>query len=300
MKALCIGKTEFNITLQLDKYPTEGFIQEIRKNIESGGGSVFSAASLLAKWHEDAYLCGVIGYDSYSEQLKKELTSLGVKIDFLETDYENKNSYNYIILNKENNSKTVLKNALDLSPIKKSDYSSITTDLIILDGYEYNTAIKTLKYMPNAISILDANRVNKEVIDLCGKVKFIVCSKEFAEEVSGIKIESDNTKTIVSLYESLKKKFYKQEIIVTLKEQGVLYSNENHIKILPALKVDVEDNTGAGDIFLGAFAYQLIKTNNIENSVKFANIAAGLSVKSLGVNNSYPELEEVNTYYEQI
>ena len=68
---------------------------------------------------------------------------------------------------------------------------------------------------------------------------------------------------------------------------------------MPALKVNVKDTTGAGDIFHGAFAYQYMKTKNVEDAVKFANITAGLSTQSVGVKNSYPKLDEVMKYYEQ-
>ena len=159
--------------------------------------------------------------------------------------------------------------------------------------------MRTLKYMPNAVSILDAGRVNKNVLDLCTKVNFIICSKEFAEEVSGIKMADNDTSVIANIYQNLKQKFPKQEIVVTLEDKGALYSYENHIKILPALKVNVKDTTGAGDIFHGAFAYQYMKTKNVEDAVKFANITAGLSTQSVGVKNSYPKLDEVMKYYEQ-
>ena len=300
MKVLCIGHVAFDVTLEMSGYPVENTRNEINNIVENGGGTVANSACLLGKWKAEPYICGVVGYDSNSEKIKKEFNNFKVNMDFLETDYEKKTSVSYIILNPQTKSRTILSKKSDLAPIKKNDYNKIPIDMIMLDGFEYPTAIKTLKSCQTAVSILDAGRVTKEVLDLCSKVNFIICSKEFAEEVSGVKIVSGDTKTIADLYQALKKRFMKQEIIVTLEADGALYSVDGHIKLIPALKIDAKDTTGAGDIFHGAFAYQYLQTRNIEQSVKFANVAAGLSVRNVGSKNSFPELDEVKKYYEQV
>ena len=299
MKVLCIGHIAYDVTFEMNNFPSENTRNEVLNVVENGGGSTANCACLLSKWGIESYIWGVVGYDSNSEKIKKEFNNFKVNTDFLETDYEGTTSTSYIILNKSNASRTILSQKSELPSIKKNDYNSLAIDLIMFDGYEYATALKTLRTCTNSISILDAGRVNKEVLDLGSKVNFLICSKEFAEEVSGTKIDYNNTSTIASLYQNLKKRFPKQEIIVTLENKGALYSLNNQIKLIPALQVEAKDTTGAGDIFHGAFAYQYLKTKNIEQSVKFANIAAGLSVRNVGSKNSYPELEEVNKYYEQ-
>lgn len=300
MKVLCIGHITFDVTLEMTKYPEENTRNEIINVVETGGGSSANSACLLGKWGAEPYICGVIGYDANIEKIKKEFTDFKVNTDFLEVDYENKTSTSYIILNPEKKTRTILSKKSELSPIKKNDYNKIPIDMIMLDGYEYQTALKTLKTCPTAISILDAGKVNKEVLDLCSKVNFLICSKEFAEEVSGVKVVAGDTQSIAQLYQNLKKRFINQEIIVTLEENGALYAIDGHIKLIPALKLDAKDTTGAGDIFHGAFAYQYFQTKNIEQAVKFANITAGLSVQNVGSKNSFPELSAVQNYYEQV
>ncbi len=300
MKVLCIGHIAFDVTFEMATYPVENTRNEINNIVETGGGSSATAACLLGKWGFEPYICGVIGYDEYSEKIKKEFSNFKVNTDFLEIDYERKTSVSYILLNPVNKSRTILSKKSELSPIKKDDYNKIPIDMILLDGHEYQTSLKTLRTCQTATSILDAGRATKEVLDLCSKVNFIICSLEFAEEVSGIKIVPGDTKTIADLYQNLKKRFIKQEIIVTLEDQGALYAIDGHIKLIPALKLDAKDTTGAGDIFHGAFAYQYAQTKNIEQAVKFANVTAGLSVRNVGSKNSFPELDEVKKYYEQV
>ncbi len=300
MKALCIGHIAYDITLEMDSFPQENTRNDVINTYECGGGSTANCACLLAKWQEPSYICGVIGYDSYSEKIKREFTDFKVNLDYLEIDYEHKTSLSYIILNPHNGSRTIMRKKLDLAPVKRTDFTIINADVILLDGYEHQTALKALKSMPTAISILDAGRNSKDVLDLCNKVKIIICSKEFAEQITGIHPDKKDMNKVAAMFLEMKKRYPAQEVVITLEDEGAVYSYENHIKILPALKVVVKDSTGAGDIFHGAFAYQYYKTKDVEKAVKFANVAAGLSAQNIGVKNSFPELEEVNRYYEQL
>ncbi len=297
MKVLCVGHIAYDIALSLEDYPLENTRNKVVAVNESGGGCSATAACLLGKWGEQSYICGVVGYDAYSDKIKKEFNEFKVKTDYLETNYETKTALTYILLNKKRATRTILSQESKLPPLKKTDYN-IAADMIMLDGHEYEASLNILKNMPNALSMIDAGRVNKHVLDLCTKVNFIVCSKEFAEEVSGIKY-TDNA-SLSKIYLNLKSRFAKQEIVITLEDKGAIYSFENQIKLLPALKVTVADSTGAGDIFHGAFCYQYLKTRNIENAVKFANIAAGLSLSKVGTKNSIPQLSEVEKYYAQV
>lgn len=62
------------------------------------------------------------------------------------------------------------------------------------------------------------------------------------------------------------------------------------IKVQPPT-VEVVDITGAGDTFIAALAYKYLETNNIRDSVDFANKAAGITVQHFGTYA--PKLEEI-------
>lgn len=146
---------------------------------------------------------------------------------------------------------------------------------------------------PKAISIIDAGRPTEEIIKLSKRVNYLVCSKEFSEKVSNITM--DNNDNIVKLYNFMRKEF-NNEVIVTLEDKGCLYSLNNHIKIMPSLKVKAIDTTGAGDIFHGAFTYGIAKNWSLEMILKVANIAGALSVTKIGSKYSIPNKEEISRY----
>ncbi len=129
-------------------------------------------------------------------------------------------------------------------------------------------------------------------------VNYLVCSKEFAEDVTGIKIDYDNNQTIVDLYNKMKE-IFKNNIVVTLETKGSLYEYNNVIKIMPSIKVKAIDSTGAGDIFHGSFTYGIVKQLNFEKILKISNIAGALSVTRLGGRNSIFSLKEMKEAYNE-
>jgi len=66
--------------------------------------------------------------------------------------------------------------------------------------------------------------------------------------------------------------------IVTIGGQGCIYKGE----IFPVQKVDVKDNTGAGDTFLAGLAVKFCQTGDIKKSIEYANKCATYVVQKKG------------------
>ena len=78
--------------------------------------------------------------------------------------------------------------------------------------------------------------------------------------------------------------------VVTLGEKGAAYTDKNHSKVVrvSAPKVKAIDTTGAGDSFVGSFAFGLATGFEIEKAVKLGCACASDSVTKLGTQSSYP------------
>ena len=70
-------------------------------------------------------------------------------------------------------------------------------------------------------------------------------------------------------------------LIVTRGSKGA--SAIHHDIHVSSPSVEVVDVTGAGDTFLAALAYQYLDTGDIEQAIRFANIASAVTVQHLGV-----------------
>lgn len=299
MTILNIGKASYDITCPVDEYPIEGTKYLLNEKVESGGGTAANVAYLLGKWGETSYFAGVIGSDDYGTKLKKELEQVMVKTELIEVSYEVGTPVSVVLVNKKNGSRTRFDIVSNTQPnLKKYDYS-INPDVIFSDGKEYSATINALNKFPRAISIVDAGRVNRDLLELCKFVKYIVCSKGFAESVSGLKIDYNNSASLVNVYKKLKQKYPNNEIIVTLENMGAMYIVNGEIRVMPGIKTQVVDPSGAGDIFHGAFAYCMANGFDMEKAITYSNIAAGLSLNKMGGSPSIPMLKEVISYYNQ-
>ncbi|MDE5539640.1 MAG: hypothetical protein K2J20_04060, partial [Bacilli bacterium] len=187
MTILSIGKASYDITCPVEEYPVEGTKYFLSEKLEEGGGTAANVAFMVARWGEMSYYAGVVGADDYGSKIKKELEQATVRTEFMENSYEVGTPVSIVLVNKKNGTRTRFDVVGELQPqLKKYDYN-ITPDVIFSDGKEYAATVNALNKFPNAISVLDAGRVSKDLLELCKYVKYIVCSKGFAETVSGLK-----------------------------------------------------------------------------------------------------------------
>jgi bifunctional ADP-heptose synthase (sugar kinase/adenylyltransferase) len=73
--------------------------------------------------------------------------------------------------------------------------------------------------------------------------------------------------------------FYSDIIIHTMGAKGCEYKGE----IFPVTPVEVKDSSGAGDAFMAALVVKYVETNNIVQSIEFANKCASEVVTHRGV-----------------
>ena len=298
MKVLCIGHSSWDITVPVDDYPTENTKYRYSEKYAAGGGPASNAAYLLGKWGVDTVIATSIGSDDFGTKIKKEFQEVNVATEYIETSYEKDTSFSFILVNKKNGSRTVFNVATEHPPLKKLNYE-FTPDIIFTDGHDYGASQNALSKYPHAITVIDAGRVTQELLELCKYIKYIVCSKGFAETVTNLKFDFNNPQSLVNVYTKLQNKYPNANIVVTLEEHGALYQVDNQIKIMPGLKCNAVDTTGAGDIFHGAFVYGLANNFDMEKTITLANIAGGLSVQKMGSRLSVPNLSEVLDYYTQ-
>ena len=296
MKILCIGHSSWDITVPVDDYPIENTKYRYNEKYSAGGGPASNAAYLLGKWGVDTVIASTIGSDDFGTNIKKEYQDIHVNTDYIETSYEKDTSLSFILINKNNGSRTVFNVATEHPALKKLNYD-FTPDIIFTDGHDYGATQNAISKYQNAISVIDAGRITPELLELCKYIKYIVCSKGFAETVTGMKFDFNNPQSLVNIYTKLQNKYPNSNLTITLEEHGCLYTSGNEIKIMPGLKLTPVDTTGAGDIFHGAFTYGLANGFDMDKIVTFANIAAGLSVTKMGSRLSIPSLSEVMDYY---
>ena len=298
MKIMCIGNAAYDVTLPMNHFPIENKKVRVEKGrVECGGGSASNCAYLLAKWGMDTYFGGVVGDDYYGDKIIEEFEKIGVNTKYLERKKGAPTTASFIIANTSTGTRTILSDKYKKTTMTKREVDD-KFDVILLDGYERDFAIEVIKNNPKAIKIIDAGSLRENTVELAHMVDYIVCSKDFAEEFTKKKVDYSDMKTLIEIYEDMKKEF-SQKIVITLEDKGC-FTYDNGYKLVPSIKVTAVDSTGAGDIYHGAFTYCVANGYDIIKTMKMSNIAGALSVTKVGGRFSIFALDEVQKKYDEL
>jgi len=137
--------------------------------------------------------------------------------------------------------------------------------------------------------------------------------KEFIPEADILKISDEELEFITGTddIDKAKEELFGQGvklIVYTCGKDGAFVLNRKEKVYSPTVTTEARDTTGAGDGFIGSFLWKLhsmgISANDLEtlNSEKlkecadFSNRFCSLSVQKKGAIESYPTLDEVNSY----
>ncbi|SEK85511.1 ribokinase [Nonomuraea pusilla] len=86
-----------------------------------------------------------------------------------------------------------------------------------------------------------------------------------------------------------------EEVVITLGSEGALYGSRSGERLrVPALPVRAVDTTAAGDTFVGALAVARAEGLPPAEALRFASVAAALSVQREGASTSMPTRAEID------
>jgi len=148
--------------------------------------------------------------------------------------------------------------------IEPADVSKIDFDYDAIVISDYNKGFLT----PEDISYICDNHSNvfidtkKTLGDWASKAKFIKIND----------VEYKNSKQFLT-------KELSEKIIHTMGGLGCEYRGKRY----PTKKVEVKDLSGAGDTFISAFVVKFLETDDVGDSIKYANLCASKVVAQMGV-----------------
>ena len=290
MKYLAIGHTSFDITFQVDKFPVENTKQRVNKHIDCGGGPASNAGYLLALWGCDVAFQGVAGNDYYGKMIKAEFNSVGVDTTYLELVDNFNTDLSIILANITNASRTILTSKDDNVP-KCSIPNNNKYDVILVDGEEEEMSKKILLNNKEAIKIIDAGRFKPSTVNLCPYVDYLVCSKNFALDYTKLPYDG-SIESLIKIHQKLTNDF-RNTVVITLEDKGCFTKIDDTYKLIPSIKVESVDTTGAGDIFHGAFTYFITHGYTLEDTCRLSNLTGALSTLRVGGRYSMPKLDAV-------
>lgn len=294
-KITVIGSISTDFVATTAVRPEMGETVEGENFERSFGGKGANQAVAIGRLGGHVEMIGAVGEDSFGNELLSNLSANHVLNENVErvTDFPSgaavitlhKNDNAIIYVAGANNQMPHLKTDTVLDAIKQSDLIIIQNEMPqsqidqIIDYCQVN-AVKVL-YNP-----APARKLDRQLIE---KITYLTPNeKEFQDIFPELAIS-----------EGLEK--YPNKLFITLGSKGVIYHDGDKEVLVPAYKVSPVDTTGAGDTFNGAFGLALTKGLSIEQSVKFGNLAAALSIQKFGAQGGMPTMEEMkgSAWYEE-
>ena len=270
---ISIGNLSYNVNLFVNSYPIENQVSSIVKKTKSIGNNL-NIPIILSKYGLNVYHFSNIGNDIEGMEIINYLHSNKINTDYVNT-LNIKTNKRYIIRNNKNDSKTILKQRINIKYELRREINFIP-DYIYTDTYQ----VDILKYLKNRYNnvklITSLNEISTEVLNTCVISDYIVIPVKYAQILTNVKFDITNKKSIIDLYLKTKKLF-SGKIVIYIEYIGCLYENNNIISIIPKLGDKKLVLKNSYDIFVATFIYCISKQYTLDKSLKISTISKFLS-----------------------
>jgi D-beta-D-heptose 7-phosphate kinase / D-beta-D-heptose 1-phosphate adenosyltransferase len=268
-----------------------------------GAGNVINNLKTLGA---DVDFISVIGDCKNSIEIKNLFNQISVNTKFLFTQNERITSKkSRVISSQQQVLRYDIENAEEIS--NKSQKLIIETFKKIIKNYQivllsdYGKGVLTRKITKSIISLAKKNK-KRVLVDPKGsdyskyEGSFLLTPNiKEASEATNIKILNDNSLKKSAI--QLKSDCNLEHSLITLSDRGVAIYDEK-FRIYPTVAREVFDVTGAGDTILAALGLALALDYEIDEAVKFANLAAGVVIGKIG--SATATLNEIDEYESSI
>jgi len=272
---------------------------ESESTVLGGAGNVINNLNALGA---EVDILSVIGECSVSEELKELLRNINIDTQYLITQKDRITSKKSRVIAAQQQVVRFDREIID----EINNNSQITILNIfkkIIKNYEvillsdYGKGLLTFDLSQSLISVANENNI-KVLVDPKGfnysKYKgayLLTPNKKEAIEATNIIIKDQESLT--NAIRLLKDQCNLEVSLITLSDQGVAIF-DNELRIHPTVAIEVFDVTGAGDTILASLGYALACKKNIDEAVKFANLASGVVVGKIG--SATATLNEIINY----
>ncbi|MCY7196145.1 ribokinase [Streptococcus dysgalactiae] len=291
-KIVIVGSISMDLVMKTNRIAQEGetvFGDSFAMVSGGKGANQAVAVGRLAAQKDQINMLGAVGEDSFGHLLLQNLADNGLNVDFVGTVPSSSGIAQITIFNHDNRIIYCpgANGEVDTTLWEKEWDLLEAADLVILQNeipHQANLGIaqfchdKGIKVLYNPAP---ARETDKEMLDL---VTYFTPNQHEVQELFPDK-ELD---TILEAYPN--------RLIVTLGTKGSTYFDGQVIQLIPAIKTEAIDTTGAGDTFNGAFGFAVSKGLDMRESLKFATLASHLSVQQFGAQGGMPTLSEMKEH----
>jgi ribokinase len=288
-----VGSAMIDLTAYAKVIPAPGQTLEGDLFTTGFGGKGANQAVIAAHCGAQVHFVGKLGNDLFGNSIAENFKKLGIGSQFLErSDTPNGVAHIWVDANGENRI-VIIPGANHEIEVKKAVQAiESIPDLAVVVAQceikqEVTLAAFTAAKKRGCVTILNPAPYQPLSSELLEVTDWIIPNETEFKELHGQAPSND---------EVLKSFRPGRNSIVTLGSEGaVLIASNGNLTRVSAPKVNAVDTTGAGDAFVGVFAFGLASGKSPEDAMKLGIKVASLSVTRKGAQSSYPSQAEIET-----
>jgi len=280
-------------------YPAFDTKVRLREHMQAAGGQTASAMTALQRLGMRTAYAGRFGSDAEGQFGFAALKAEGVNMDFAEVVEGARNQVAFILIDEPSGERTViwdrderLAYTADEAPV----WIAARGRVLHLDAHDPRACVPLAQAARRAGTIVsaDIDNIYEGLPELLPLIDVLISSKEFPQRLTGIADARASLKEIKARYGCA-------IVGMTLGKTGALLYHQGIFLESPAFAVPggCRDTTGAGDAFHAGFIYGLLRGEEIEGSLTFANATAALKCRALGARTSLPTEKELTEFLGQ-
>ena len=290
MKISVIGSINRDQNIYIEKIPRRGETVVGKSVAYFPGGKGANQAAGMAKLGADVRMFGAVGRDAAGEEMLKSMREDGLNTEYIRIVDDVPTGQAIITVDASDNSIIIISGAnekVDLVYVKSVEENIMEADLIVLQN---EIPIPTIHYLIRA-----AYARGKKI--LLNPAPALTLSEDLLNMLTYVTPNEHEVNCLLENFhgkpQDLLKK-YKGKLIVTQGKIGCsVCIDGKRPEIIPGIRANVVDTSGAGDSFNAAFCVAVLKGMPLKDALRFGNTAAGLSTEKKGARGGMPSMEDI-------
>ena len=288
-----VGSAMIDLTAYAKVIPAPGQTLEGDLFTTGFGGKGANQAVIAAHCGAEVHFVGKLGRDLFGDSIAENFKKLGIDSEFVErSDTPNGVAHIWVDANGENRI-IIIPGANHEIESKKAieAIESIAGLAVVVAQCEIKQEVTLAAFSAakkrGCVTILNPAPYQPLSEELLAVTDWIIPNETEFKELHGQLPTSDDV---------LKSFRPGMNSIVTLGSEGaVIITSDGKLIRVSAPKVNAVDTTGAGDAFVGTFAFALASGKSPENAMNLGVKVASMSVTRKGAQSSYPSQAEIET-----